>query len=450
MSYLVFARKWRPRTFEEVVAQEHITVTLSNAIDSGRVGHAYLMAGPRGVGKTTTARIFAKALNCERGPTSHPCLECESCRSIASGNHLDVREIDGASNRGIDQIRELREQARYSAASGRYKIYIVDEVHMLTNEAFNALLKTLEEPPESVVFIFATTQPRKVPDTILSRCQRFDFKRIPFSIMSDYLGNAAAGEGITFDDAALKMVCNASGGSMRDALSIMDQLVSFAGDDIRGEDVADLLGMVETELLAAIIGSVLSGDTAAALDGIARGLSEGYAVDELMDAVSTFLRNLLLVVSGASESMMEIPESERNILVELARGVPDVMVLNVLRIMSGASSEIRNGNLPRIAMETAIMTASKLSGAFPVADLPPAANRVAVVRDLANDERRNETPRVPVEKNEVEPEEAVASSYEETTQGSCRVWEVRETDGDDKEKEEKKTARTVLGLFDAL
>ena len=215
MSYLVFARKWRPQSFEEVLSQDHVTITLKNAIDTDRIGHAYLLTGPRGVGKTTTARILAKALNCEKGPTSTPCQTCDSCRSITSGNHMDVREIDGASNRGIDQIRDLREKARYATASGKYKIYIIDEVHMLTKEAFNALLKILEEPPESVIFIFATTQPRKLPDTILSRCQRFDFRRIPVSFMSKDLTMEAASEGITLDNTALSLVCRASGGSLR-------------------------------------------------------------------------------------------------------------------------------------------------------------------------------------------------------------------------------------------
>ncbi|OPL20038.1 MAG: hypothetical protein AVO35_00860 [Candidatus Aegiribacteria sp. MLS_C] len=385
MSYLVFARKWRPQSFDEVLSQEHVTVTLKNAIDTGRIGHAYLMTGPRGVGKTTTARIFAKALNCEKGPSSVPCQVCDSCRSITSGNHMDVREIDGASNRGIDQIRELREQARYAAATGRYKIYIIDEVHMLTNEAFNALLKILEEPPESVIFIFATTQPRKVPDTILSRCQRFDFRRIPVSDMSEYLRSEASGEGITLDDSALGLICRASGGSMRDALSLMDQLVNFSGNDIHGEDVARLLGLVRTDILADVTAGILRGDASGAVDRISVSLSEGYSVDELMDALLAFLRNLLLVAAGASESLREVPESELVLLRELAEGVPDIAVLNILRIMTGASIEVRRSNLPRVTLETAVMTASNLTRAFSLNTLPGVTARLSAVRAAAVD-----------------------------------------------------------------
>ncbi len=371
MSYLVFARKWRPQSFEEVLAQDHVTVTLKNAIDSGRVGHAYLFTGPRGVGKTTTARILAKALNCERGPTSRPCQECESCRRIASGSDIDVLEIDGASNRGIDEVRDLREKARYSPAAGRSKIYIIDEVHMLTREAFNALLKILEEPPDFVVFVFATTEPRKVPATIISRCQRFDFRRIPSPVMSEYLVREAAREGITIDRDAVAMVCRASGGSLRDALSIMDQLVSFAGSDITRESAESLLRVVESDILACLASAILSGRAPEALDAVGEALDRGYSVEELCEAFMEYLRNLMLLSAGSGSGLDDLPDREMETMRAIAGSVSDTAVLNVLRIVSAAASEARSASLPRVALESAVMAASRMSSAIGLSQLPP-------------------------------------------------------------------------------
>jgi len=370
MSYLVFARKWRPQTFSEVAAQEHITVTLQNAIASGRAGHAYLFSGPRGVGKTTTARILAKGLNCERGPTPDPCLVCPACLQITAGSHLDVLEIDGASNRGIDEIRDLREKARYAAAGGGYKVYIIDEVHMLTKEAFNALLKTLEEPPEKVVFIFATTEPRKVPATILSRCQRFDFRRIPFRVMADYIATEAAREGITVSRDALGLVCRASGGSMRDALSLMDQLVSFAGKDITSDTVARLLGLVESDLLAGVARAVLTSSPSTALDLLEEASLRGYSIEEFNEAFSLFLRNMMLAATGAEKGIVDLSEGEMELVRSSVAGVPDIAVLNVMRIMAAASAQIREGADPRITIEGALLTASRLSSVFDLSHLP--------------------------------------------------------------------------------
>jgi DNA polymerase III subunit gamma/tau len=378
LSYLVFARKWRPQNFNDVIAQEHVTRTLRNAIKSDRIGHAYLFTGPRGVGKTTTARILAKALNCSNGPTPDPCMECEACRRIAAGGHLDVLEIDGASNRGIDEIRELREKTRYAAAEGGYKIYIIDEVHMLTREAFNALLKTLEEPPERVIFIFATTEPRKVPPTILSRCQRFDFRRIPSAVMAEYIRGEASSEGISVTSEALALVCRASGGSMRDALSIMDQLVSFSGGEITGETVSRLLGLVEADLLADISGAVLRSSGARALELVEEALERGYSIEELIESLNGFLRNGLLAASGAEKGISDLSDGELELVRNTVAGIADVHVLNVLRILSGASAEIRAGASPRISLEGALLAASKLGVAFGIDELPLVAARVAV------------------------------------------------------------------------
>lgn len=371
MSYLVFARKWRPQSFEEVLAQDHVTVTLRNAIDSGRVGHAYLFTGPRGVGKTTTARILAKALNCERGPTSKPCQECESCRRIASGSDMDVLEIDGASNRGIDEVRDLREKARYSPAAGRSKIYIIDEVHMLTREAFNALLKILEEPPDFVVFVFATTEPRKVPATIISRCQRFDFRRIPSPVMSEYLVREAAREGIVIDRDAVAMVCRASGGSLRDALSIMDQLVSFAGNDITRESAESLLRVVESDLLACLASAILSGRAPEALNAVGEALDRGYSIEELCEAFIEYLRNLMLLSAGSGSGVDDLPDREMETMRSIAGSVSDIAVLNVLRIVSAAAFEARSASLPRVVLESAVMAASRMSSAVGLVQLPP-------------------------------------------------------------------------------
>lgn len=374
----MFARKWRPQTFSDVIAQEHVTMTLRNAIESSRIGHAYLFSGPRGVGKTTTARILAKALNCINGPTANPCMECDACCRITAGGHLDVLEIDGASNRGIDEIRELREKARYAAAEGGYKIYIIDEVHMLTREAFNALLKILEEPPDKVIFIFATTEPRKVPATILSRTQRFDFRRIPSAIMAEYIGAEALKEGITVTSEALSLVCRASGGSMRDALSIMDQLVSFSGGNISGESVSGLLGLVESDLLAGICSAVLHSRGSVALDLVDQALVRGYSVEELIDALAGFLRNLLLSASGAENGISDLSDSEITLIRQTVAGISDVHVLNVLRLVAGAADQIRGGSFPRISLEGALMTSAKLGIAFGLADLPSVVEKVAV------------------------------------------------------------------------
>ncbi len=470
MSYLVFARKWRPQSFEEVLSQDHVTVTLRNAIETDRIGHAYLMTGPRGVGKTTTARILAKALNCEKGPTPTPCQECDSCRQITAGNHLDVLEIDGASNRGIDQIRDLREKARYATVSGKYKIYIIDEVHMLTNEAFNALLKILEEPPDSVVFIFATTRPRKVPATILSRCQRFDFRRISVTDMSEYLYREASREGIKLDSTALSLVCRSSGGSMRDALSLMDQLVSYSGTEIHGEDVVKLLGIVETDLLAVITSNILSGDTAKAINSVSAALARGYGVDELIDALTVFLRNLLLIVSGASDSLEDVPDSEIDLLRSMAPNIPDVAVLNILRIISNAALQVRRSNLPRVVLETAIMTASKLSCVFSISDLPAVAvsiarNEVDVDRSSGetvgsvstseeDTESGSEKGISDIDRNEIIEQISDAKSTEENSkviaQDSDSIEEDVTSQNSIDEEKEKETSRKILGLFDAV
>src|SRR5512136_1075662 len=261
-SYLVLARKWRPQLFEEVVGQRHITQTLQNAISQKRVAHAFLFTGARGVGKTSSARILAKALNCEKGPGTNPCNQCATCQEVTHGTSMDVIEIDGASNRGIDEIRELKENVRYTPAKSRYKIYIIDEVHMLTTEAFNALLKTLEEPPPHVIFVFATTEPHKIPLTILSRCQRYDFKRIPLASILEQLRTIATQEGMEISDQSLHLIAREAEGSMRDAQSLLDQVLSYAGQKVSDKEVIEVLGVIDRKILHDSIAALADGDQA--------------------------------------------------------------------------------------------------------------------------------------------------------------------------------------------
>ena len=266
MSYLVLARKWRPQTFSDLIGQEHVSQTLKNAIEGGRVAHAFLFTGARGVGKTSSARILAKALNCDHGPAAEPCNACAACSEITAGNSVDVFEIDGASNTGVDDIRELRDNIKYLPSRSRYKIFIIDEVHMLSTNAFNALLKTLEEPPPHVKFIFATTEPHKVPITILSRCQRFDFKRIPLPMIISRLRFIVESERIAISDESLIVIGRKGDGSMRDSLSTLDQVLAFCGDTVADEDVVTLLGVVDRRLLQDTCDAVCARDTAAVLD----------------------------------------------------------------------------------------------------------------------------------------------------------------------------------------
>ena len=294
MSYEVFARKYRPQTFDDLVGQAHVSRTLKNAVAQNRLAHAYLFVGPRGIGKTSTARILAKALNCEKGPTVDPDGTCDNCKEIAAGNSLDVLEIDGASNNGVEQVRELRDNVRYAPSKSRYKIYIIDEVHMLTAAAFNALLKTLEEPPPHVKFIFATTEPQKVLPTIVSRCQRFDLHRIPAKLIAEHLQFIAKKEKITLEAAAAHAIARGAEGGLRDAESMLDQLVAFCGEKIAEADVLNVFGFTSEQTVVDLTGKILRGETAPALDVLYQQCEAGKDMMRLISDLISYLRDLLV------------------------------------------------------------------------------------------------------------------------------------------------------------
>jgi len=301
VSYRVFARKYRPQTFAEVVGQEHITRTLQNAVNSSRLAQAYLFVGPRGIGKTSTARILAKALNCEAGPTSEPCGKCPACLEIAEGRSLDVIEIDGASNNGVENIRDLRDSAAYAPARGKFKIYLIDEVHMLSTGAFNALLKTLEEPPPHVKFIFATTEAQKVPATITSRCQRFDLRRIPTPLIKKHLLFIAENEKIQLDGDAADAIARGAEGGLRDAESMLDQMVAFCGEHIRAVDVMDVFGFTPHEVVVSLADSLFAGNASAALDTVAAQSNLGKDLSRLTAELVSHLRDLLVSQATGGE-----------------------------------------------------------------------------------------------------------------------------------------------------
>jgi DNA polymerase-3 subunit gamma/tau len=351
-SYLVLARKKRPQVFEEVVGQRHITQTLQNAISQKRVAHAFLFSGARGVGKTSTARILAKALNCEKGPQINPCNRCTPCQEIKNGTSMDVIEIDGASNRGIDEIRELRENVRYTPAKSRYKIYIIDEVHMLTREAFNALLKTLEEPPPHIIFIFATTEPHKIPATILSRCQRYDFKRIPLREVVASLKRIVVEEGIQISQRGLLSLAQESEGSLRDAQSLLDQVIAYAGKNIRDEDIAEVLGLIDRKILNDTIEAIASKNVEQCMEIIETVYHFGYDLQHFCRELLQYLRNLILIkVSDHPEGLMELPEEELEGFKKQAEKFQFDQLNHLFSLLLKGEQEIAQSTFPRIMLE---------------------------------------------------------------------------------------------------
>ena len=356
MGYQVTARRWRPQTFDDIVEQQHVTRTLKNAIQLGRVAHAYLFSGTRGVGKTTMARLLAKALNCEQGPTVQPCNTCQSCQEITQGSYLDIIEIDGASNRGIDEIRDLREQLRYLPSGGRYKIYIIDEVHMLTKEAFNALLKTLEEPPPHVVFVFATTELEKIPLTIISRCQRFEFKRVSLAGISEQLAAITQSEGVTISPTSLAYIARAAEGSLRDAQSLLDQVVAFCGTEVQDDDVRQLLGHVGSEPLVACLDALFRQDAETALHTVGRLQMEGYEASGIMKALLEGLRHLIVLKTVPQpEHLVPLAESDLTALRRVADAVSTEEIYGQFHTLSAAEGSLRYAGNPMLVLEMALV-----------------------------------------------------------------------------------------------
>jgi DNA polymerase-3 subunit gamma/tau len=370
MSYQVLARKWRPQVFDDVVGQGHITRTLQNAIASGRLAHAFLFSGPRGVGKTTTARILAKALNCAEGPTPTPCGKCDSCIETTAGTSVDVIEIDGASNRGIEHIRELREAVKYAPVGGKHKVYVIDEVHMLTNEAFNALLKTLEEPPPHVIFIFATTEPQKIPATIHSRCQRYGFKRIPLHEITGRLRMIADAEGIKITDQGLAMIARAAEGSMRDSQSLLDQSVSYSGMEIKDEDLQTILGSVAQEALTKFTAGLLSRDAAELLQQVDALLEQGQDMRQFLSGVVEHVRNLLVVkIASAPAQIVELPATDIEAVKQQAAGAEAERLLMLFDSLSKTLDDMRWSPHQRFTVEVGLIKACNLAPLKPLADV---------------------------------------------------------------------------------
>ena len=370
MEYLVLARKFRPQTFEDVAGQEHVVKTLSNAIGKGRVAHAFLFSGPRGVGKTSVARILAKSLNCEKGPTATPCNVCSNCIEITNGSALDVREIDGASNRGIDEIRELREYVKFAPAAAKYKIYIIDEVHMLTREAFNALLKTLEEPPAHVIFIFATTENHKVPATILSRCQCYDFRRISLAEIAANLGKVAAAEGISISPTALIWIAEAGDGSMRDAQSIFDQVISYSGMNINDADVEEILGLVDRKYLFVLSEAVLQRNAGRCLNILEEAYLAGIDMKHFYQMMLKHFRNLLLVkIAADGSSSFDIAPEQIQKLKDQVQSVSRETLQRYLEILIKEEDSFRRSQEARMKLETVIVGLAYLQPIIPLGEI---------------------------------------------------------------------------------
>lgn len=388
MSYLVLARKWRPQRFEDIVGQAHITRILTNSIKAGRIAHAYLFTGVRGVGKTTAARVLAKALNCEKGPTADPCNACTHCEEISAGRSLDVYEIDGASNRGIDEVRQIIENVRYGPAKGRFKIYIIDEVHQVTKDAFNALLKTLEEPPLFVKFILATTEPHRLPETILSRCQRLDFRRLPVRDMMQRLREIARAENLAINEGALLLLAREAEGSMRDAESLLEQVLAYSVPSGAGERAApevdeqllqDALGMARREGLYELSRAVFQGEAKKCMELVGQAADQGLDMVRLSRELVEHFRNLLVVSLALGRAgsnpdaalltrLLDLPDQEMEELKRQAEGLSADALADCFEFMAKGDEEVARSAYPRFVLETTLVRLAGLPASLPVAE----------------------------------------------------------------------------------
>ena len=387
MSYLVLARKWRPQCFDDIAGQEHITRTLSNAIRSNRIAHAYLFTGVRGVGKTTAARILAKALNCEKGPTPNPCNQCSACAEITSGNCIDVLEIDGASNRGIDEIRQIIENVRYQPAQCRFKIYVIDEVHQVTRDAFNALLKTLEEPPSSVKFILATTEPHRLPETILSRCQRYDFRRITLREIVRRLDEISQQEGLKITKGALVLLAREADGSMRDAQSLLEQVLACVEPGSKSHDetavderlLEEILGLAERQVLYELSNAVIQGNAQRCIELIAKVVVEGRDLGRLSRDLVEHFRNLLVVRLAKADAkeveafgkgqLLDLPDQEIEDLRTQVADLSTEALLDYFDFMAAGDEEVNRSSNPRFPLETVLVRLATLPKTLPITQL---------------------------------------------------------------------------------
>ena len=367
MSYLVLARKYRPQTFDEVIKQNHVTQTLTNAIKSRRVAHAILFTGPRGTGKTTVARILAKAMNCKEGPTPIPCNTCGSCREITSGNAVDVFEIDGASNNGVEQIRSLRENINYMPAHSPNKIYIIDEVHMLSISAFNALLKTLEEPPSHVMFIFATTEPHKIPVTILSRCQRHDFKLIDIESISNHMKDICSKEHIDITEESLMLIAREAGGSIRDALSLLDQLMACSEGTISYKNILNILGVADRKIIFDISNAILRKDIPEAFNVVDEIYDCGYEMKKFYADIIEHFRNLLVVKMGKNISkLINLPSHEIDLMQDQVQDISEAYLNQIFDLLFKEEASIRLSAQPKLALEIAFIRLSQIKPVLPI------------------------------------------------------------------------------------
>ena len=434
MSYQVFARKYRPQTFDDLVGQAHVTRTLKNAVEQNRLAHAYLFVGPRGIGKTSTARILAKALNCVKGPTVTPCGVCDSCKEITAGNSLDVLEIDGASNNGVEQVRELRDNVRYAPSKGHFKIYIIDEVHMLTSAAFNALLKTLEEPPPHVKFIFATTEPQKVLPTILSRCQRFDLHRIPANLIAKHLQFIADKEKITLEPAAAHAIAKGADGGLRDAESMLDQLVAFCGEKIGEPDVLNVFGFTSEQTVANFTDKILRGETPEALELLHAEAENGKDMMKLMSDLISYLRDLLVGKVKPDALAEDLnPELQKSLEAQAAMIETD-RLLELIDQFAAAEGRMKWAPNKRLHFEVAVIKAIQTLSQVTLNEV---IENLAALRDgkspavalpVTPPARRSEAPRAAEQAQSYEPKTSrddrpVSPAVESKTVDYEAVWQ---------------------------